>query len=233
MKALKGCSSFHVLAWPILATTLALSGCAATVSPPTLEEVRLGKARPENAIAVGVQPGEIQAEVVGLDRSRRNIHVIAEDGRRHALPYDIVDTKLLFHGRQYAVDKLEAGDRVAYRSLPHDKNYIEAIRILEPVQVRTSPAIARAPRSSGLNRDVVEGTVDKIDRTRGLFEVSPPTGRTVTVSMPYNATPADIDRFRSLRRGDHVRVEGEFINPESLQLLAFLSVPNQRQWRSE
>jgi hypothetical protein len=43
------------------------------------------------------------------------------------------------------------------------------------------------------------------------------------VSIPYNARTADVDNFRSLRRGDHVRVEGEFIKPESFQLLAFLS----------
>ena len=219
-------SFVHVHAWTVLATCLAVASCVSMTSRPTLEEVRLGNARAESAINVAVQPGEIQAEVAGMDRSRRNIHVIAEDGRRHALPYDVEDTRLLYHGREYTVDKLEAGDRIAYRSLPHDKNYIEVIRILEPVQVRTSPPMARSAGSSRLKHDVVEGTVERIDHARGLFDLNSRTGRTVTVSVPYNATTADIDYFRSLRRGDHVRVEGEFINPESVQLLAFIPEPN-------
>jgi hypothetical protein len=43
------------------------------------------------------------------------------------------------------------------------------------------------------------------------------------VSVPYNARPADVENFRALRRGDQVRVEGEFVSSESLQLLSFLS----------
>jgi hypothetical protein len=45
----------------------------------------------------------------------------------------------------------------------------------------------------------------------------------VTVSLPYNARAADVDSFRALRRGDRVRIEGEFVNPDNLQLLAFIS----------
>jgi hypothetical protein len=44
----------------------------------------------------------------------------------------------------------------------------------------------------------------------------------VTVSVPYNAKAADVENFRRLRKGDYVRVEGQFVNPDSLQLLAFL-----------
>jgi hypothetical protein len=48
----------------------------------------------------------------------------------------------------------------------------------------------------------------------------------VTVSVPYNARAADVDSFRGLRRGDEVKVEGEFVNAESFQLLSFLSPRN-------
>jgi hypothetical protein len=62
-----------------------------------------------------------------------------------------------------------------------------------------------------------------VDHGLGVFDIRPRTGRTVTVSIPYNARAADIDSFRALRRGDPVRVEGEFVSPDSFQLLAFLS----------
>ena len=71
--------------------------------------------------------------------------------------------------------------------------------------------------------DVIEGTVKRIQYDLGVFEVRPTTGRTVTVSIPYNAKAADVENFRRLRRGDHVRVEGEFVNSDNLQLLAFLT----------
>jgi hypothetical protein len=189
-----------------------------------LDEVRLGNARAEAAINTGLEAGEFRAEIAEIDRSRRNIHVLAEDGRRHALPYDVDRTRVLYHGREYAVDNLEAGDRVAYRSLPRDTNYVETIRVLEPVQARSAPASARSSIAPRSRPDVVEGTVERVDHGLGIFDVRPRAGRTITVSVPYNATAADIDNFRNLRRGDHVRVEGEFVNPESLQLLAFRSM---------
>jgi hypothetical protein len=187
-----------------------------------LEEVRLGKARGAVVSNPGLQPGEIPAEVAELDLSRRNVHVITEDGRRHALPYDRERTVVLYHDREYAVDNLEAGDRIAYRSLPRDMNYIERLRVLEPVQARTASGTVRSTLSRP-RTDIVEGTVESVDHALGVFEIIPRSGRPVTVSVPYNAGSADVNSFRGLRRGDHVRVEGEFVNPESFQLVAFLS----------
>jgi hypothetical protein len=69
---------------------------------------------------------------------------------------------------------------------------------------------------------VIDGTVDRIDQKLGVFDLRPRDGRTITVSLPYNARPADVDSFRTLRRGDPVRVEGEFLSPDNFQLLAFL-----------
>jgi hypothetical protein len=148
--------------------------------------------------------------------------VLTDDGRRHSLAYDLNSTKVSYHGWEYTVDHLEAGDRIAYQSVPRDSRYVDTIRIQEPVQARAGRTIAR-PAPPAPRRDVIEGTVERINYDLGVFDVRPSTGRTVTVSLPYNARAADVDNFRSLRRGDHVRVEGEFVNPESLQLLAFLS----------
>lgn len=198
-------------------------GCA-PVHRPTLNDARTGSARGQAAQDIRLQPGEVEAEIAEIDLRRRDIYVIAADGRRYALPYDAEYTRVLYHGREYAVDNLEAGDRIAHRPLPRNVNTIESIRLLEPVQARMAPGFARS--SSKPPRDVVEGTVERVDHGLGVFEIMPRTGRTVTVSVPYNATAAEIDNFRALRHGDHVRVEGEFVNPESLQLFAFLTPRN-------
>jgi hypothetical protein len=101
-------------------------------------------------------------------------------------------------------------------------NYIERLRVLEPVQARTASGTVRSTLSRP-RTDIVEGTVESVDHALGVFEIIPRSGRPVTVSVPYNAGSADVNSFRGLRRGDHVRVEGEFVNPESFQLVAFLS----------
>ena len=188
---------------------------------PTLDQVRSGNARGQVAEDATLRPGEIAAMVDRIDRGRREIHVIADDGRRQVLPFDINRTQVVYHGRDYFIDNIEAGDRIAFRSLPRDVAYVDMIRVLEPVQARSNAPSARpAPRP---RVDIVEGTVESIDHNLGVFEVRPRSGRNVTVSVPYNARAVDVDNFRGLRRGDQVRIEGEFVNPESLQLLAFVS----------
>lgn len=209
----------------IVATVISLAGCAPMerVARPTLDEVRLGNARGQVTEDTRLLAGEIRGEVDRIDRSRREISVVADDGRRQLLPYDINRTHVVYHGWDYTVDNLEAGDRVAFQPLPRSISYIETIRVLEPVQARSGSTIAR-PAPARSRADVVEGTVERVDQSLGTFDLRPNAGRTITVSVPYNAKAADVDSFRGLRRGDRVRVEGEFVNSESLQLLSFLSL---------
>jgi hypothetical protein len=208
----------------ITGSLVSLAGCvpiADPVSRPTLHEVRSGTARGQIAADLTLQPAEYPAEVAALDRARRELRVITDDGRSRVLAYDL-NTQVIYHGWGYTVDHLEAGDRIAYQLTPRDSRYASVIRIQEPVQARAGRTIARPLSPAPPRSDVVEGTVERVNYELGVFDIRPRTGRTVTVSIPYNARTADVDNFRSLRRGDHVRVEGEFVNPESFQLLAFL-----------
>jgi len=202
-----------------------LAGCVPleTVSPPTLNEVRLGNTRGRAIDDSRLRPGEIQAEVAEVDRARREIRAITDDGRTSALAYDPVSTKIVYHGWDYSVDNLEAGDRIAFQPAPRNSRYVDIIRIQEPVQARAGRTIARPAPTPLPRSDVVEGTVERVNYDLGVFDIKPRTGRMVTVSIPYNAKPADVNNFRGLRRGDFVRVEGEFVNPDNFQLLAFLS----------
>jgi hypothetical protein len=217
------CFSFAVLATSLIS----LVGCVPMerVARPTLDEVRLGNARGQITADTGLRAGEIAAEVDRIDRNRREIYVIGDDGRRQTIPFDITRTHVVYHGWDYSVDNLEAGDRVAFQPVPRTVSYIETLRVLEPVQARSGATIAR-PVPAQPRAEVVEGTVERVDERLGTFDLRPGSGRTITVSIPYNARATDVDSFRTLRRGDRVRVEGEFVNPESLQLLAFLTLRN-------
>ncbi len=212
----------------LFAGMISLSGCVPveTVQRPSLNEVRSGNVRGPLAEDTRLSPGEISAQIDQIDPARREIRVIADDGRRDVLRYDVNRTRVIYHGRDYIVDDLEAGDRIAYQTPPRNGALVETIRVQEPVQARSGPSVARRTPPARSRTDVVEGTVDRVDYNLGVFDVRPSNGRTVTVSVPYNARAADVDNFRGLRRGDPVRVEGEFVNPDNLQLLSFLSPRN-------
>jgi hypothetical protein len=200
------------------ATVTVLAGCVPLQSVPTLNEVRLGQGKGRLASDMTLEPGEIRGEITQIDPGRREVLVRTDDGRRQVLPYDINATRVLYHGREYAIDSLESGDMIAFR-FPHARNYVQTIRVQEPVQARAGTTLAgRAPNST-----VVEGTVERVHPNLGAFDVRSRSGRMVTVSVPYNARTADVDNFRRLRTGDYVRIEGEFVNADNMQLLAFLS----------
>ena len=200
-------------------------GCSAQVAArrPSLADARAGQTPQIDDTALAA--GEMRAEVTEVDPVHREIRVIWIDGGgRDIVPYDLNYTRVLYHGFNYPVDALQTGDLVALQS-PRPTPYLDTIRIQVPVQARVpgSP-YARAPIPGPVARArVVEGTVERIDYDRGVFDMRPQDGsRIVTIALPYNARGTDIDNFRRLRNGDYVRVEGEFVNGDNLQLMAFV-----------
>jgi hypothetical protein len=201
-------------------------GCSAQVAArrPSLADARAGQTPQIDDTALAT--GEIRAEVTEVDPLHREIRVIWMDsGRRDIIPYDLSYTHVRFHGYDYPVDALQPGDLVAFVPSPRATPYIDTLRIQVPVQARVpgSP-YARATVPAPVARaHMVEGTVERIDYDRGFFVVRPRDGdRSVTVAVPYNARGADVDSFRRLRNGDYVRVEGEFVNADNVQLMAFV-----------
>lgn len=197
---------------------MALNACA-PINRPTLNEARLGQGRLVSDTSL--HPGEIRGEIIEIRPARTQIQVRSDDNRVRIVEYHPVTTRVLYHGREHSVQELQAGDIIAYQFRPRGSvDYVDTIRVQEPVQARAGSTIARrlpaAPQS-----ELVEGTIERIDHARGVFDVKQRNGATVTVALPYNARPSDVDAFRRLRNGDHVTVEGEFINRDNFQLLAF------------
>ena len=207
-----------------LVVGLALTGCVPVEIRPTLNEARVGRNQVSMPGDRDLQPGELRAEVLEVIPARSEIRVRTDDGREHIMTYNTNRTNVKYHGWDYRVENLEAGDIVAIQTAPRDGNYIDTVRVQEAVQARTGPvpgpAIAQPlpPRSN-----IIEGTVERIQYDKGVFDVRTRTGELVTVSIPYNARTPDVDNFRRLRNGDYVRIEGEFVNRDNLQLYSFLS----------
>jgi translation initiation factor IF-1 len=200
-----------------------LVGCVAVETSPTLNEARSGKPGASLASDVDLRAGELRAEVLQVTPAAREVRVRTYDGRDRVLTYDPVRTKVTYHGWDYTVGNLEAGDIIAFRTFPSDSNYLETVRVQEPVQARTGATIARPLSAPPARSNVVEGSVERIQYDMGVFDVRTRNGDLVTVSIPYRANTADIDNFRRLRTGDYVRVEGSFVNRDNLQLYSFLS----------
>jgi hypothetical protein len=140
------------------------------------------------------------------------------------MTYNAKTIIVAYHGRDYTVENLQSGDIIAFQTDPRNSSYIESIRVQEPVQARTSPApsVAR-PRPPPPRSNVFEGTVERIQYDRGIFDVRTRSGEIFTVSLPSSARAVDVESFRRLRTGDYVRLEGEFINRDNLQLDSFIS----------
>lgn len=201
-----------------------MAGCAAVETRPTLEEARLGRNQVATADDATLRPGETRAELMEVNPSRREIRVQTDDGRDRVMMYSANRIAVEYHGWAYTVENLQSGDIIAFQTDPRNSNDIESIRIQEPVQSRTSPAPTSArpsPRSPRSN--VIEGTVERIQYDRGIFDVRIRSGDVVTVSLPYSARAVEVESFRRLRNGDYVRLEGEFINRDNVQLDSFIS----------
>jgi hypothetical protein len=205
---------------------LAFIGCSAQFAArqPSLADARAGST-PQTDDTI-LTTGEIRAEVTEVDPVHREIRVIWMDGgRRDIIPYDLNYTRVMFHGYSYPVDALQPGDLVAFVPSPRAAPYIDTMRIQVPVQARVpgSPYARSSVPATAARARVVEGTVERIDYDRGMFVLRPRDGgRVVTIALPYNARTADVDNFRRLRNGDYVRVEGEFVDADNVQLMAFV-----------
>ena len=201
-----------------------MAGCVAVETRPTLDQARLGRNQVATADDSTLRPGETRAELMEVIPSRREIRVRTDDGQSRVMTYSTSRITVAYHGWDYTVENLQSGDIIAFQTDPRNSSQIESIRVQEPVQARTSPAPSSArPFPPSPRSNVIEGTVERIQYDRGIFDVRTRSGEVVTVSLPYSARAVEVESFRRLRQGDYVRLEGEFINRDNLQLDSFIS----------
>ena len=189
----------------VLALT-AIAGCEgiALVGRPTLE---LGQ-------------DEFVAQVERLDTSSREIHLRPNDSRTRVVGYS-ADARAVYRGREYPVARIERGDIVVMqlRQDSRGNSYTDLIRVQESSRDWDRDGITRA----GI--ETVDGRVERVDFQRSSFEIRDQSNQSrerIFVSLPYNARRSDVDRFRALRAGDYVRVEGRFLDRDRFELENFL-----------
>ncbi|HEX2778180.1 MAG TPA: hypothetical protein VHM30_01700 [Gemmatimonadaceae bacterium] len=159
---------------------------------------------------------QVSGVVRGVDARAQQIVIQQSDGSNVALNYD-AQTQVVYQNQQYSVSSLESGDQVTARvqSGQNGGYYTDLVQVDQPRSGRGGAT------GTGGNVQNVEGRVRQIDTVNGLFALEVANYGVVTVSLPYNVTRADQNRFQSLRAGDYVRLAGVFLNNTRVELRQF------------
>ena len=170
--------------------------------------------------ALQLDQDEFFAEIDRLDTSSREIHLRPNDSRKRVVGYS-VDARVLYRGREYPVAQLESGDQVSMqlRQDSRGSSYTDLVRVHESIRERNPDRGAAGQPATAVQ--TVDGRVEHVDFQRSSFELSDQSRRSVFVSLPNNARRSDLDRFRALRTGDYVRVEGRFMSQDRFELESF------------
>jgi hypothetical protein len=192
------------------------------------------------------QQGQISGTVAGVDTRAQQIGIQVSNGQTIGVGYDN-QTKVVYQNQYYSVTNLEQGDQVTAR-VQSDGNgsyYTDLVQVDQSVENTGNGNYPNGnypngnypngnypsgnyPNGNGGNGGTVngnvqtiQGTVSDIDRTNGTFTLVGTNYGTVVVSLPYNVSRNDADRFQSLRTQDYVRVSGVFLNNTRFELRQF------------
>ncbi|HYW08471.1 MAG TPA: hypothetical protein VE913_16040 [Longimicrobium sp.] len=167
------------------------------------------------------QQGEVYGEVQGVDTRQQYVQIRTQDGRTANVRFD-QRTRVIYQQQEYAVTNLERGDVVNMR-LQQDQQgnlYTDYIQVSQSVQDRNGTNNNTGSGSSTGQIQQFTGTVGQVDTQRGVFELRTQQG-TLVVALPYRPSAQDDQRFRSLRAGQSVRVQGRMVANGRLELDRF------------
>ena len=158
---------------------------------------------------------QITGTVAGVNTRLQQIGIQQSNGQTVTVTYDN-NTQVVYQNQNYSVSSLEYGDEVTARV--SNSNNTNGGYYTDLIQVNRS--VSTTGGVSG-NVQTFEGTVRSIDRTNVYFTMSTNNYGTLTVSMPYNPSQADLNRFNNLRNGDFVRINGVLLNNSRVELRQF------------
>lgn len=160
------------------------------------------------------QSGQLSGTIRGVDQRSQLISIQSTNGQTVPVSYDN-QTQVVYQNQNYSPTALESGDQVTARIQTSGNSYYT-----DYVQVDQS---IRGSTTGTVNGSVqlLQGTVRQVDRRNGLFTVDMGSYNTMTVTMPYNPSSTDVNRFNSLRTGDFVRFYGVYLSNAQVQLRQF------------
>src|SRR5437763_1067950 len=166
------------------------------------------------------QPSQVSGTVQGVDTRNQQIVLQQTNGQSVGLQFD-AQTQVTYQNRNYSVTNLERGDRVTARIQATNNGgyYTDLVQVDESVS-GSGGTVYGSNGSSG-NVQTLQGTVRQVDRANGWFTLDVGNANTITVSLPYNPSQNDVNRFQNLRPGEAVRLYGVFLNNSRVELRRF------------
>ncbi len=161
------------------------------------------------------QPSQVSGSIRGVDTRNSQIVLQQSNGQSVSVSYDN-QTQVVYNNQNYNVTSLENGDQVTL-TIQQTQNggyYTNYVRVDQSVSSSTNTGGTTQLQS-------FQGTVRRVDINNGWFELMPSNNVVLTVTMPYNASRADQQRFQNLRNGDVVRFTGTYLNNSRVELRQF------------
>lgn len=163
------------------------------------------------------QGGQVQGTILGVDTRAQAIGIQTTNGQQVNLLYD-QNTQVVFENRNYPPTALERGDRVTARIQQVQQGYYtDMVQVTQSVSGSAGTGVTPTGSVQQL-----EGTVQSVSLGEGSFTLGLQGYGIVTVTLPYNASRTEIERFQRLRRGDNIRFYGVFINETRIELRQFI-----------
>jgi translation initiation factor IF-1 len=183
----------------LLLVAAILSGCEniALIGRPTLES----RGPPER----------VTATIDGADHQVQELYLLAGGNQHYVVRY-LSGTRVTAQGQDYPAVNLRAGDRVEVelREGADNRLYADQVRVV---------GSGGASAATGIRN--VEGTVERLSLARGVLELRSRSGELLTIYVPEASSAETRDRFHRVWVGDYVRLEGEQLSENRLELLAF------------
>jgi hypothetical protein len=172
--------------------------------------------------AGGGNANEVVAEVQAVDANRGILQVRTQNGQVGNVYFD-QNTQVIYQQQRYSPTALERGDVVSLRVQQDQRGnaYTDYILVRQSVQDRGGTSASSS--SPGTYSGAVQrfsGTVGYIDAQRGIFELRTQNG-SAQVALPYGVSAQDDQRFRSLRSGQGVTLDGRTGGQGRIELVRF------------
>lgn len=167
---------------------------------------------------------DVAGEIERIDLPSRRIYLRPERGNNQVVAFS-AKARVLDAGREYPISRLERGDIVAMqvRRDSRGDSYTDLIRVQNRVADRAGDRGRDTLAESAPRILTLSGRVDRVDPRGQSFDLNDQPGKPLFVVLSANARDSDRERFRTLRAGDYVRIEGQFVGQDRFELISFLN----------
>lgn len=206
-----------------LAAVAAMLSTAACSQAGAIGDILGGVLGPQGTGTGTGSASQAYGEILFVDTNQQVIQIRTQNGQTGNVYFD-QNTRVVYQQREYPVTALERGDVVTLQVQQDQRGnaYTNYVQVQQSVQDRGGQSTSQGTYNNGTTLQRFAGTVGYVDTQRGTFELRTQNG-TAQVVLPYNLGAQDGQRFRSLRTGQNVTVDGRMASQGRIDLERFVN----------